>query len=319
VNQGFKRSARFGLIGVVIVAIACAAIGLTLGDGASPTAALIPILVIVFGFVAALLTLQRRDLERAAAADERAAFGPADAEVTDPTTVDADALMASLATGPIDRDAAAAARGRAWGMARGSLDAGARMIVLIFCAVVPWIVFQFVWSLVVFVPIIVAYAGWLSARAIGPGGQLDQGFDDSAATIGPLGLRLIERPRVAVNERLAGPGAQAELEGAVAYAGRRHGRAVSVRLEGLGATTTVAAPTERFEVAAKGERLRVSAGAPPGVAAALEPLRASSYWRGVEASGDGERVVVARRRGGGEHWLRDLWLAERLAAAAPPL
>jgi hypothetical protein len=44
-------------------------------------------------------------------------------------------------------------------------------------------------------------------------------------------------------------------------------------------------------------------------------LRASSYWKGVEITGGAEGVTVARD-GTGEHWMRDLWLAERLADAA---
>ena len=49
----------------------------------------------------------------------------------------------------------------------------------------------------------------------------------------------------------------------------------------------------------------------------IAPLRASSYWKGVRFSGG-----AGRGRGGAlaaavrEHWMRDLWLAERLADAA---
>ena len=70
-----------------------------------------------------------------------------------------------------------------------------------------------------------------------------------------------------------------------------------------------------FEVKAKGERLRAAPGAPPAVEAALKPLRASSFWKGVTVGGGAEGVTV-ERKGTGEHWMRDLWLAERLADAA---
>jgi hypothetical protein len=75
-----------------------------------------------------------------------------------------------------------------------------------------------------------------------------------------------------------------------------------------------------FEVEAKGERLRAAPGAPAAVAAVLAPLRASSYWKGVEATGGPGGVTVERDGAvaAGEHWMRDLWLAERLAEAAKP-
>jgi hypothetical protein len=47
----------------------------------------------------------------------------------------------------------------------------------------------------------------------------------------------------------------------------------------------------------------------------LAPLRASSYWKGVTVSGGPDGITVDRD-GSGEHWMRDLWLAERLADAA---
>jgi hypothetical protein len=47
----------------------------------------------------------------------------------------------------------------------------------------------------------------------------------------------------------------------------------------------------------------------------VEPLRASSWWKGVEIVGGPHGIVVERDRGGAQHWMRDLWLAERLADA----
>ena len=84
-------------------------------------------------------------------------------------------------------------------------------MVLIACAVVPWQLWQELWSIVVFVPAIIIYAIYLAVRAIMPGGTLDQAYDDSAATLEPLGLRLAERPKVKIR-RAAGraPAAQHE-------------------------------------------------------------------------------------------------------------
>jgi hypothetical protein len=187
-GEDFKRSRRFGLIGVFVVGALAAAIALVFGsNSANPTGALIAILALVFGFVAVLMVLQRRDVDRAAAKAQREAV-IAPEPVTDPTLADSGSLLAALAIKPIDRAAIAAASGRTWGTVRGSINSGAAMMVLIFCAVVPWILFQFAWSLVVFVPIILGYAIVLAMRAIGAGGTLDQAYDDSSATLEPLGL-----------------------------------------------------------------------------------------------------------------------------------
>lgn len=312
----FKTSKRFGLIGVAVVAVLSAAIALLFGsNSARPTGALIAILALVFGYVFCLLALQRRDADRAEARGRSsglAAAGPVD----DPTTVDTNALLAALAVKPIDHAALAAATGRTWGMARGSLRSAGILMVLIFCAVVPWQLFTASWSIAIFVPIIIGYTVFLAVRAIGAGGQLDQAYADSAATLEPLGLRMTERPQVVIRRRLGSPGGQADLDGALAYAGERHGRPVAIRIEGSDATTRLAGAVPGFSVAAKGERLRAADGAPEAVAEALAPLRASTYWKGVAVSGGSDGIVVERKRDGGLHWMRDLWLAERLAQAA---
>jgi hypothetical protein len=313
VGRDFQRSKWFGLIGVVVVAVLAAAIALVFGSGdANPTAAMAAILGLVFAFVAVLLVLQRRDLERAAARDERAATAPTEG-VVDPTIADDNSLLAALATEPLDHEAMLRARRGIWGLSRDSIGSTGPMIALIFCAVVPWQLFQFVWSMVIFVPIIVAYAGYLSAKALGSGGALDQGYAASAELVKPLGLSLVERPTVTVERRIGGPGKEVEVEGEVVYAGNRHGRQVSVRIE-RGATITVAGEFESFEVRARGERLVADDAAPPTVAAVLAPLRSSSYWKGVQVAGGADGIVVERKRDGALHWMRDLWLAERLAA-----
>jgi hypothetical protein len=295
VRRDFKRSSRFGLIGVGVVAVVVAGLALAFGqNSANPQLALIPILALVFGFVAVLLHLQRRDVDAAAARAGREAAAAIE-PVADPTTADQMSLLADLATGPIDRSALAGASARVWNIARGSISSGATMMVLIFCAVVPWLLFTWIWSIVVFVPLIIGYAVYLGARVIMPGGTLDQTYDDLAPTMTALGL--------------------AESGGNAAYAGIRHGRRVTVTI-GRGSTVTVAAVAHPFEVRAKGERLRALAGAPGPVEAVIAPLRPSSDWRGVSFIGGPEGVVAERRNAGAEHWMRDLWVAERLAAAA---
>lgn len=315
-RRDFRRSSRFGLIGVGVVAVLAAALALLFGQGdANPTGVMIAILGLIFGFVAVLMYLQRSDLDAAASRSKLEAMAATE-PVADPTVADQPSLVADLAIGPIDSQAIADASGRMWDIARGSISSGAKMMVLIFCAVVPWQLFQFKWSLIVFVPLIIIYAAYLGARVIMPGGTLDQAYDDSAPTLAALGLSEAERPRVRIRRQAVGPQPfKHETEGAIVYTGTRHDRPVSVRIAG-GSTVTVGGPVREFDVQPKGERLLAAAGAPREVEAVIAPLRASSYWKEVRFSGGPAGVVAERSGGGGEHWMRDLWLAERLADAA---
>ena len=45
---------------------------------------------------------------------------------------------------------------------------------------------------------------------------------------------MVERPEVVIRKRFGGPGAQADMVGALVYRGERHGRPVEVTLEGSG-------------------------------------------------------------------------------------
>jgi predicted metalloprotease len=69
----FKRSSRFGLIGVFVVAALAAVIGLTMGEGESnPKLAMALIFGVIAIFVVVLLLLQRSDLEHVAGGDTAA-------------------------------------------------------------------------------------------------------------------------------------------------------------------------------------------------------------------------------------------------------
>jgi hypothetical protein len=319
IRQDFKRSSRFGIVGTGIVMVLVAAIALLFGSGANPTGALIAIFAIVFGFVGVLLYLQRRDVDRAEEQSVREVLEPTE-PVSDPTTADQMSLLADLATGPIDREAIAAASGRTWKFARGSIGSGAVMMVLIACAVVPWQLSagKETWSMVTFVPAIVLYAVYLAVKVIMPGGTLDQAYDDATPTVAALGLTEAERPHVEIHRQpLGSQPLTHELEGAIAYSGERHGRHVSVRIEGNTVSTELSGKVTGFEVKARGERLKANPSSPAAVAAVLEPLRASSYWKGVTVRGGNHGVTVERKgNGAGQHWMRDLWIAEHLADAA---
>jgi hypothetical protein len=316
VRRDLQTSRRFGIVGVGGVMGVVAALALAFGsNSAHPTLLMAVILAIVFGFIAALMVLQRRDLDRAEA---RSARGPADAAgpVTDPTTADTPALVHDLAVQPVDDAAIAEATSASWRIARGSMNSGGVMIILIACAVVPWQLFTAYWSIYIFVPVIIAYALYLIVRLLRPGGTLDDAYNASIPTLEPLGLSQVERLEIGARPRPAGPGLEKRVTGAIAYSGTRHGRRVSIRIPADGhATVTLAGSYPDLHVAAKGERLRAVDGAPSAAAAVLEPLRASAYWKGVTAIAGADGLVVERERGGGEHWMRDLWLAEHLADA----
>ncbi|MDX6581923.1 MAG: hypothetical protein QOI10_1107 [Solirubrobacterales bacterium] len=318
IPKDFKRSSRFGVIGVGVVMVLTAAIALLFGsNSANPTGVLIVIFVLVFGFVGVLLYLQRRDVDSAEARSKQAALAATE-PVTDPTTADQMSLLADLATGPVDRAAIAAASGRTWTIARKSIGSGATMMVLIACAVIPFELSHELWSIVVFVPAIIVYAVYLAARVLMPGGTLDLAYDDAGTTATALGLSESERPKVKIRSRPFGQqGLEHEMEGAIAYTGERHGRTVSIRIDATAVTTELSGAVSGFEVKARDERLRADAQSPPPVAAVIEPLRASSYWKGVVVRGGNHGVTVERTgSGAGQHWIRDLWLAEHLADAA---
>ena len=163
-KRDFTRSRRFGLVGVIVVMVLVAVIASVFGQGtANPTGLYIAIFVIIFGFVFVLLRLQRRDLDtaetrRSAAAE---ATGPI-TEVTDPTTANSRSLLAALAIGPIDEPRSPTPAPRPGSSAATRSPRGAIMMVLIGCAVIPWQLFQTYWTLYLFVPMIVGYAGFSS-------------------------------------------------------------------------------------------------------------------------------------------------------------
>jgi uncharacterized membrane protein len=319
IRQDFKRSSRFGLVGVGVVMALVAAVALLFGSGANPTGALIAIFAIVFGFVGVMLYLQRRDVDRAEDKSKQDLLDPIE-PVTDPTAADEMSLLADLATSKVDMEAIAAASGRTWGTARKSIGSGAVLIVLIACAVVPWELSagKETWSMVTFVPAIVLYAVYLAVKAIMPGGTLDRAYDDATPTFAALGLSEVERPKVRIRRTPLGQQQfDTSLEGAVAYTGERHGRDVSVRIEGTTATTTLGGAVNGFEVKGRGERLKADESSPDAVAAVVKSLSASSDWTGVVARGGNSGVTVTRKgTGAGAHWMLDLWLAEHLAGAA---
>lgn len=290
----FKRSSRFGLIGVFVVAALAAVIGLTMGEGdASPKLALGLIFGVVGIFVVVLLLLQRADLERGAKGDAAArtrAAAEGGRPVEDPTAVGEAELWASLAIAPIDADAVDAQE-EMWAVGRRSLRLGAVIFGLIFLTVPSMYLFESFLPLFVGAPLIVVAALYGAFRAIGPGGDLDQGYLRTDRAMRPLGLQVTARPRSGFEPRDPSmAGFDYRLIGTTELGGERHGRQVTVRFGGHEdaghSEVEVVAPCRRFE--AKSKRVGVRSGP--------------------------EGVVVSREKARPGDWLCDLWLAERLAS-----
>ncbi len=318
-SGGFRRSSTFGIVGVIVVMVVVAVIALQYGSGtAHPTGALIAIVAIVFGFLAVLMVLQRRDLNRVSGAAEREALadmGP----VSDPTSVPPGSLIAAMAVRPVD-ERALSGTAAAWGVARGSMNSAAVMVVLIFCAMAPWIIFQWKWSLIVMLPIIGVYLLYLVLRIFIPSGTVGQAFRAGADMLSPLGLEMTQQPQVGLNPRVDRPGYSAKMVGTFALEGERHGRHVSMRRESDGPTVvSVGGAFPEFSVKPDGDRLRAARGAPSEVGRALGSLSSSKRWKGIELKAGANGIAVERRRDrSGFDWLCDLWLAERLADAVRP-
>jgi hypothetical protein len=275
-SGGFKRSSRFGLIGVVVVMVLVAAIGLTMGSGeANPKLALGLIFGVLAVFVVVLLVLQRSDLERAAAApsDDKAA-----------------GLWAALAIEPIDADSRKAQE-EMWDAGRRSLKLGVVVCALIFVTVPAVYLLESFVPLLIGGPLIAFAALYGAFRAIGPGGELDQGYVRTDRTMKPLGLQVTARPEGGLEPRgPALPGFDYRLRGLTELSGERHGRRVTIRIGGdedAGhSEVEIAVPCNFFE--AKSKRVEVRSGP--------------------------EGLVVSRRKAAPNDWLCDLWVAERLLA-----
>jgi hypothetical protein len=308
----FRRSRLFGLVGVFVVAGIAIVIALS-ADSTDPNPKLQEGLIfgVIAVFVVLLLLFQRGDMNRGASGDAHS-FAKGAQEVDDPTKLADGELWSALAVHPIDDDAIKARR-EVWDAGRRGLKLGAAICALIFLSVPP------IYLLDTFVPLFVggALIGVLalygSYRAIGPGGEVDSGFDRMDRAMKPLGLSLTERPTVRMVPRAPTmPGYSARLFGPTAMAGERHGHKVDVRQESGMSEVTVHASVPEFEAKAKDGRFATADGA-SNASAVLSGLPASERWRGVQVHG-GHGGVVVDRKGDPSAWLCDLWLAERIAA-----
>jgi len=308
----FRRSAWYGIIGVFVVAAITVAIGLSADPAdANPKLQYGLIFGVVAVFLVGLFFFQSRDLGRAERVSRRAiSTGPQD--VDDPTKLSEPDLWAALAVKPVDSEAAEA-RGEMWGAARRSMRLGIVICVLIFLTVPPIYLLDTFVTLYVGVPLIVAAAIYGAVRAVGKGGEVDQGFERIDRAMDPLGLSLVERPELHFEPRMPPLwGVNGRLRGQLLMEGSRHGRPVSVSQVERNSTTTVKAAVPSFEANARDGRIGAGGAAPEAVAAVLAELPNSTRWKGVKVRA-GPAGIEVERKGDPGSWLWDLWLAERLA------
>lgn len=316
---GFKRSGRFGLIGVLVVMAICVAIALMTGSGedANPKLTLGLIFAVIAVYIVILFTLQRADLDQASGTDKRfteRAVAEGGEPVENPATMTEPDLWAAMAVKPIDREAVQA-RAAMWGAGRRSLNLAVVVTILIFLTVPPIYMLESFVPLMIGGPLIAIAAVYGSVRALAPGGEMDQGYANVGLAMAPLGLAVAERPTVSIETRDAVTGRVGpKISGALVLEGERHSRPVSVRVGGGASEVTVRTPAPPFEAKARDGKVRPPKDAPAAVADALKSVPASTRWKRLKVEGGADGIVVTRKGGEQADWLCDLWLAERLAS-----
>jgi hypothetical protein len=291
---------------VVVVAAGSAWIALRYGQNqADPKGALGAIFLLIGAFMAVLFVLQWLDIGRAERRDALGSSGE---------------LWRALAVGPVDDDALAARR-ETWGVARQSVSTGALITLLIFLSVPPIYLLNTWVPFIVGTPVIVGIALWKSLRLLAPGGDFDQAYERAGRALAPLGLRVTEHPSLSIEPKGVAPYRMGPaLHGALVLDGERHGRPVHVEMPvGAGVRSpsqvTVRVPVRSsFELRVREGKVRAPKDAPASVRETLDGVPASTDWTGLRGHAGPDGITIARRNAGQEDWLRDLWLAERLAA-----
>jgi hypothetical protein len=321
-SGGFKRSSRFGLIGVFIVAAIILVIATTTGGNeANPKTTMALIFGVLAVFFVILFALQRADLDRVSGVDARdssRAAAEGGRAIENPTTMAEPDLWAAMATAPIGADAIKA-RNEMWEAGRRSLRLGMVVTALIFVAVPAMYLLESLLPLLIGAPLIVIVVVWGAIRALAPGGEMDRSYDNVDRAMAPLGLEVTERPTVDIETREPVSGRMGpKIRGALVLSGERHGRPVTIRLGGSEKTgaseISVGGTSSRFEAKSRDGRVRPANGAPEAIAAVLKNVPNSTRWTKVTVEGSPEGIVVARKGGEQSDWLCDLWLAERLAS-----
>jgi hypothetical protein len=321
-TPGYKLWVFGGLAAIVVVLVAA---GLANPTGEGLIFLALPLLAVYLG---GIFYLQARMVDATEQELTVAPSGSSPAAAASAAGPPADwrDLMRELSVSEIDSAAQLGATRGMTGMARGQIRDGAILCALIlvgvglFYAGVGGVLRPFgeggpgfpVVLLPVFVMIVYLVAripfNMAAARETGD------------AYLEPLGLAITRIPDVGVRPRYGGSGMQTDVSGPTVMSGTRHGAPVEVSIEARESETRVGAQTPAFEVKGDDERLSVSEDAPDGVRAAIAEMATDARWKRVEVTGGADGVVVKRRFRGSQHtqwlWMADLWLAERLAAAA---
>jgi len=314
----YRRSRVLALVGLPILVVAVVLVALSAPEtDPNPKKQLAIIFALVGGFVLLLLIVQGIEM-RAASGVRTAALTAPGTAIENPMTIPQVDLWAALATEPIG-DEHARAHEEVWGTVRSSRRSLWIVCVLIFTTV------PMTYLLETFVPVLIGAAlialvsAIAAVRVVGSGGGLDRAYEAFDQSVGPLGLHLDELPTVGVTSRPTPPyGLKTDIRGAVRFSGERHGRAVSVVMDGGASEVRVAADVPTFEAKARDGKVRGKRKGelPPAVEAALATVPSSTAWKGTTVNGDADGVVVRRKPVGEQGWMPDLWLAERVADAA---
>lgn len=314
----FRRSATFGIAGVLVVMAAVLVIGLSADPtDPDPKGTFAAIFGVVGAYVVVLFVLQALDLRRAEGKSVAAPAIP-QAGVENPATMEEPQLWASMAVAPITKQALQARR-RMWGVARRSMSMGWLVTALIFLSVPPIYLLDTWVPFIIGTPVIVGIALWKSVLLLAGRGDLGEAYELSGEAMKPLGLAIVEKPEIHIEPKgvapfRLGPG----LHGALVLEGTRHDRYVGVRMpagEGVRSKSQVlvGAAAPEFEFKSRDGRLRAADGAPASAASALDSVPNSTRWKGVKGRAGPEGISVERTGSGSGDWLLDLWLAERLA------
>lgn len=132
-----------------------------------------------------------------------------------------------------------------------------------------------------------------------------------------LGLTIVSTPSIILLPRIGTDGIGAHTVGPTTFEGDRYGRHVIVDAYAGSTAVLVASPVPPFALEGKGGQLHVSKG-PGWLQSAVAGIPADDRWARMRVSGSASGVQVNRKGSAVDSdWMLDLWLAERILAAAP--
>lgn len=132
-----------------------------------------------------------------------------------------------------------------------------------------------------------------------------------------LGLRITQTPSIILLPRIGTDGVGAHTVGPTTFEGDRYGRHVIVDAYAGSTAVLVASPVPPLTLEGKGGQLHVNEG-PGWLQSAIAGIPADDRWARMRVSGSASGLQVDRKGSAVDSdWMLDLWLAERILAAAP--